>query len=56
MNAIDAWNIQSVLTVLKAGGDYELATVDIDVFPWIDGNENQAGEPSVRRFELNLLL
>ena len=52
----NGWNIQSVLTVLKAGGDYELATMDLDVFPWIDGNDNSSGDLSVRRFELNLLL
>ena len=36
----------------------ELATIDLDVFPWIDGNDEICGEPnaSVRRFELNLLL
>ena len=50
----DAWNIQSVLTVLRAGGDYELVTLEMDVSQWIDGN----GRPSksLRRFKLNLLI
>ena len=50
----DAWNIQSVLTVLRAGGDYELATMDMDVFQWVDGDNTFSND--VRHFELNLLI
>ena len=50
----DAWNIQSVLTVAKAGKDYELATVDMDVSQWIDGDESFP--TALRRFELNLVM
>ena len=48
----DGWHIESIVTFLKAGSDYQLATVDIEVNQWIDGDDLTANE----RFELNLIL
>ena len=50
----DAWNIQSVLTVLRAGQDYELASMDLDVFQWVDGDNSFSDV--VRHFELELII
>ena len=54
----DAWNIESIVTFLKAGSDYQLATLDMEVNRWIDGDDlNSERRPdSERRFELNLVL
>ena len=51
----DGWNIDSIVTFLRSGNstyDFHLASVDIDVFRWIDGNSAHA----LRRFELNLVI
>lgn len=55
----DAWNIDSVITILKASyfnGQYwnasEVATMDMDVNRWIDADY----APEHRRFELTLLI
>ena len=51
----DGWNIDSIVTFLRSGDstyDFHLASVDIDVFRWIDGNSAHAH----RRFELNLVI
>ncbi len=53
----DGWKIDSIVTILRddySGGNkaYEVATVDMDVNRWIDGN----GAISHRRFELTLII
>lgn len=52
----DGWNIDSVVTFFRddssTGNDFHLASVDMDVFQWIDGDDLQ----SHRRFELNLVI
>ena len=51
----DGWNIDSIVTFLRSGNstyDFHLASVDIDVFRWIDGDSTHAK----RRFELNLVI
>ena len=48
----DGWHIESIVTFLKAGNNYQLATLDMEVNRWIDGNDLT----SKKRFELNLLL
>ena len=35
----DGWNIESVVTFLHGGQEYDLLTVDMHVQRWIDGNE-----------------
>ena len=52
----DGWNIDSIVTILRddAGGAkyYQLATVDMDINRWIDGD----GHYDHRRFELTLVI
>jgi len=51
----DGWNIDSIVTFLRSGDsthDFHLASVDIDVFRWIDGD----GTHAHRRFELTLAI
>ncbi len=52
----DAWIIDSIITILRddAGGSryYEVATVDMDVHRWIEGD----GHWTSRRFELSLII
>ena len=52
----DEWNIDSIVTILRddaAGAKYyQLATIDMDVNRWIDGD----GHYDHRRFELNLVI
>ncbi len=52
----DAWIIDSIITILRAdaGGSkyYEVATMDMDVNRWIDGDSHWTR----RRFELSLLI
>ena len=45
-NGNDGWNIETIVTFIKRGNDYELATCDFDVNAWIDGNH----EDVTRRF------
>ena len=35
----DGWNIESVVTMLHRGHEYDLLTVNMDVKRWIDGND-----------------
>ena len=44
----DGWNIDSVITIFKAGSTYEVATMDMDAYQWVDGDHH----PSRRRFVL----
>ena len=44
----DGWNIKSVITFFRSGSAYELATVDMDAYQWVDGDDH----PSHRRFVL----
>ena len=37
----DGWNIESIVTFLKAGNTYLQLTQDFNVFRWIDGNGGQ---------------
>lgn len=52
----DGWNIDSVITILKASyynwNAYEVATMDMDVNRWVDGDSATEN----RRFELTLLI
>ena len=48
----DAWNIESIVTFFRAGSDYQLATLDMEVNRWIDGDDLD----SERSFELNLVI
>ena len=56
----DAWNIQSVITVFKStDNQYQVASVDINVFRWIDGDGHYPGNPAPyndRHFELTLVI
>lgn len=56
----DAWNIQSVITVFKSTDDqYQVASVDVNVFRWIDGDGDYPGNPAPhndRHFELTLVI
>lgn len=53
----DGWRIDSVITVLKSGRNYEVATLDMDVDQWIDRDGDPRKQPRVvRRFELNLVI
>ena len=49
-NGNDDWNIETIVTFVKSGNNYELATSDFGVNSWIDGGPNQD------QFELNLIL
>ena len=55
-HSIDSWNIDSIVTFLvdtnDAGNTYQLATQDLDVFRWIDGD----GSITQKRFELTLVI
>lgn len=48
----DGWNIDSIITILRDdhayGRDYQVATMDMDIFRWIDGDSHS----DRRRFEL----
>ncbi len=48
----DGWNIDSIVTFLRDGSSYEVATIDFNVYRWIDGN----GAQSHKRFRLNKVL
>ena len=50
-NSNDGWNIETIVTFIKSGNDYELATSDFHVKHWIDGN----GDDSHRHLELTLV-
>ena len=49
-NGNDDWNIETIVTFVKSGNEYELATTDFEVNSWIDGG------PDHDRFVLNLIL
>jgi len=44
----DGWNIDSIVTYFVYTREYSPATVDLDVFRWVDGN----AKDSHKRFEL----
>ena len=44
----DGWNIDSIVTLVGAGGRFKVLTQDLDVYRWIDGN----GHHTHRRFTL----
>ena len=48
----DGWNIESMVTFVRSGSSYELATMDFHVNKWIDGN----GLSSHHRLDLTLQL
>ncbi len=48
----DGWNIASIVTFLRDGSLYEVATIDFNVNRWIDGD----GPQSHKRFRLNKVL
>ena len=50
-NGNDGWNIETIVTFIKSGSDYQLATSDFHVNRWIDGNDDE----SRRYFELSLV-
>ena len=49
----DGWNIETIVTFIKSGNDYELATSDFHVNRWIDGNSKYE---SRRFFGLTLVI
>ena len=51
----DAWQIDSVVTFFRSGASYQLATMDIDIFLWLEGNSDAPG-PSHRRIELTRVI
>ena len=51
-NGNDGWNIETIVTFIKSGSDYQLATSDFHVNRWIDGNHD---DESRRYFELSLV-
>lgn len=49
----DGWHIDSIVTFVgTANGQFELATMDMNSFRWVDGNAGTAA----RRFVLTLLM
>ena len=44
----DGWNIDSIVTLVGAGGHFQVLTQDLDVNRWIKGD----GHHTHRRFEL----
>ena len=46
----DGWNIDSIVTLVGAGGSFQVLTQDLDVNRWIDGDSHH----TYRRFELTL--
>ena len=46
----DGWKIDSITTHVKGaeGGKFRVLTVDMDVYRWIDGND----EPAMEQFDL----
>ena len=44
----DGWNIDSIVTLVGAGGSFQVLTQDLDVNRWVDGD----GHITRRRFEL----
>ena len=48
----DGWHIESIVTFLRSGGYYQLASVNMEVNRWIDGD----GHYSSVRFDLNLVI
>lgn len=52
----DGWKIDSIVTIFKYVDDgYEVATLDMDVHQWLDGNGNPISQPGVTNvFELTL--
>ena len=46
--SFDGWNIDSIVTLVGAGGRFQVLTQDLDVNRWVDGD----GGPTSRRFEL----
>ena len=51
-NSNDGWNIETIVTFVKHGNNFQLATENFNVNRWIDGD----GQYSHRRFELNIVL
>ena len=53
----DGWMIDSIITIFKySNGRYEVATLDMDVHKWIDGDGDPNVQPGVvTRFELTLI-
>ena len=53
----DGWHIDSVITVLKSGSNYQVATLDMEADQWIDGDGNPSSQPGVtKRFVLNKII
>ena len=53
----DGWRIDSVITILRSGNNYEVATQDMDVDQWVDGEGNPGSQPGVTvRFQLNKII
>ena len=50
-NGDDGWNIETIVTFIGSGRDYELATSDFEVNHWIEGDKSA----SRRRLELTLV-
>ena len=50
----DNWNIETIVTFVKSGNNYELATSDFEVDRWIDGSSSAPLDQD--RFELDLVL
>ena len=52
----DGWRIDSVVSAVKAGGSFEVLTLDMEVNQWIDRDGNSQQQPGVvRKFYLNLV-
>lgn len=53
----DGWMIDSIITIFKySNGRYKVATLNMDVHQWIDGDGNPRVQPGVvTRFELTLI-
>ena len=53
----DGWHIDSVITVLKSGSNYQVATLDMEADQWIDGSGSPSSQPGVtKRFVLNKII
>ena len=51
-NSNDGWNIETIVTFVQSGYNFELATENFNVYRWIDGDNHYTH----RRFELNIVL
>ena len=51
-NSNDGWNIETIVTFVQSGNNFELATENFNVYRWIDGDNHNTH----RRFELNIVL